>query len=77
LTNFNFQRLILTSILLAIKYNEDEYYSNEYYAKVGGISLREMNALETEFLLLINYSLFVDFDLFNKYKTYIENFSDE
>ena len=33
-------------MLLAIKYNEDDYYSNKYYARVGGISLCELNELE-------------------------------
>lgn len=38
-------RLLITSIVLAAKYNDDEFYKNVYYAKVGGISLEEMNML--------------------------------
>ena len=66
----------MTSVLLAIKYHEDEYYSNEYYAKVGGVSLKELNNLEKEFLQLIDFSLFVDKRLFNKYNSYINSFSE-
>jgi len=66
------KRLILTSILSAIKFNEDEYYTNEYFAKVGGISLKELNALEVEFLQLINFCLYVEKSLFIKYNSYIE-----
>ena len=41
LTNINIHRIILTSLVIAIKCNEDEYYSNSFYAKVGGITLKE------------------------------------
>lgn len=60
--------------LLAIKYNEDDYYSNEYYAKVGGVSLTEINLLEYESLKLIKHRLFVDADFFIKYKTYLNHY---
>ena len=46
LNSHNIHRIILASLMLAIKYNEDDYYSNEYYAKVGGIALKELNRLE-------------------------------
>ena len=46
LNSHNIHRIILASLILAIKYNEDDYYSNEYYAKVGGIALKELNRLE-------------------------------
>jgi len=29
--------------MVAIKFHDDDYYKNEYYAKVGGISLGEIN----------------------------------
>jgi len=32
--------------MIAIKYHDDEYFKNEYYAKVGGISKQEINCLE-------------------------------
>lgn len=46
--------------MVAIKYNDDDYYKNEFYAKVGGITLKEINALENEFLSLINFAFYVD-----------------
>ena len=42
----NIHRLILGCLILAIKYNEDVYFNNEYYAKIGGVSLDEINSLE-------------------------------
>lgn len=43
-------RIFITSVLLAAKYCDDIYFNNKYYARVGGISCSEMNALELEFL---------------------------
>ena len=60
LTYLNIHRLILACMILAIKFNEDDYYSNEYYAKVGGISMKEMNQLESNSLLLLDFNVFID-----------------
>jgi len=64
MTETNIHRLILTSCILAIKYNEDDYYSNEYYAKVGGITLQEANLLEAEFLGFLKFTIFIDEQIF-------------
>jgi len=64
-------RLLLTSVLVAIKYNEDDYYSNTYYAKIGGINLEEINKLEIAFLDMINWNLFIEHNFFNKYKSFL------
>jgi len=73
LTYFNIHKLILASMIIAIKYNEDEYYSTQFYAKLGGVSIAEINSLEYYFLKLIKYNLFVTEDLFNKYNDYISS----
>lgn len=65
---------MLTAILTAIKYNEDDFYSNTYYAKVGGISLQEINNLESEFLNLIKFNLWIDSEIFMKYQNYLEQY---
>jgi len=46
--NLNIHRLLVTSVMLAAKFFDDIYYSNAYYAKVGGIRIKEVNALETQ-----------------------------
>lgn len=68
-------RIILSYILIAIKYNEDDYFSNEFYSKVGGITLQELNVLEFESLLLIKHTLFVEKGFFYKYKLYLDQFA--
>ena len=73
LTENNIFKIYLTSIVLAIKYNEDYYDDNAYFSKVGGVSLTEMNDLEREFLTILDYKLFVNEDL---YKIYEDNFNE-
>jgi hypothetical protein len=74
LVDSNIHRVMFTGILLAIKYNEDDFYTNNYYSKVGGISINEMNSLEYEFVKLLKYSLFVKTLTYEKYKTYLYHY---
>ncbi len=60
--------------MLAIKYNEDDYYSNKYYAKVGGINLDELNSLEYNFLILLDFDVFIDEETYEKYKEQLNDF---
>eukprot|EP00831_Metopus_contortus_P051287 TRINITY_DN4304_c0_g1_i1.p3 TRINITY_DN4304_c0_g1~~TRINITY_DN4304_c0_g1_i1.p3 ORF type:complete len:134 (+),score=8.90 TRINITY_DN4304_c0_g1_i1:376-777(+) len=60
-------RLILVSVLMAIKYNEDFYFDNPFYARVGGIPTKEMNILEVNFHHLIQFDLFVDHEAYIQY----------
>lgn len=73
LTNLNIHRIILLSVVVAIKYNEDEFYSNSFYAKVGGITLKEFNVLEYKFLYSLDFYIFIDDEVFFKYKVHLEN----
>jgi len=58
-TDLTCHRLLLTSTMVAAKFHDDQYGSNEYFAKVGGIAVAEMNALEAEFLKLLDWKLYV------------------
>lgn len=48
-------RYLIIAIVLAIKYQDDDIYKNDYYAKVGGITMQELNDMEKEFLELLDY----------------------
>lgn len=65
--------MLFISVLVAIKFNEDDFYSNNYYSKVGGISLEETNKLEVAFVELIDYRLFVDEEVYRMYRNFILN----
>ena len=45
--------------MLAAKFFDDQYFNNAYYGKVGGVTCKEVNSLEIEFLFMINFNLFV------------------
>ena len=71
----NIHRIILGCLLLALKYNEDMYYTNKYYAEVGGLSLKEINDLEYFSFQLLDFNLYVSDDIYIKYKQYISNYT--
>ena len=39
LTYYNIHRILFASIIIAIKYNEDSFYDNKYYAEIAGITI--------------------------------------
>ena len=55
LDSYNIHRLIITAFTVATKFSQDVYFTNKRYAKVGGISDRELNKLELAFLDLLNW----------------------
>ena len=68
----NVYKLILISLVLAIKYNEEYFESNEFYGKVGGLKIKSINKLEIKVLKIMNYNLYVKQDL---YENYLSQFS--
>jgi len=66
-SSLNVHRLMITSIMLGAKFFDDQYFNNKYFGKVGGVSGREMNLLEIEFLFMINFDLFVETELYKVY----------
>jgi len=55
--------------MISAKFFDDKYYNNAYYARVGGISTKEMNTMELEFLYLVNFKLHVTPEVFEQYKS--------
>lgn len=72
--------MILAAFIVAIKYNEDRIYDNDFYSKVGGVTKKDLNKLEFNFLTLIGFNLFVDDETYKKYNDYFpddQEVSDE
>jgi len=63
----NYHRIYGIALLCACKYMEDDIFTNTYYAKIIGITLKELNSLEKIFLTNINYNLYITPKLFNEY----------
>lgn len=57
-------RLVLTSLLTASKFIDDNYDGNLRFAKVSNLSLREINLLEVELIFLINFDLHYQLDMY-------------
>ena len=74
LTEYNIHTILLISIIIAIKMNEDLIFTNDYYAKVAGISLKKFNKLEHEFLNMNKFTLYVDKALYEKYEQHLSSF---
>ena len=73
----NIHKIILSSFIVTIKFYEDDYYSLNYYAKLGGISKKEIINLEYDFLVLLDFNLYVEDDLFNKYNQNLNNLEND
>lgn len=60
LSGYNLHRLLMTAVVLAIKFHEHAWHSNKYYAQVGGIpSVEELNKMELMMLDILEYRLHV------------------
>mmetsp|Transcript_120911 Transcript_120911/g.240874 ORF Transcript_120911/g.240874 Transcript_120911/m.240874 type:complete len:218 (+) Transcript_120911:44-697(+) len=63
-------RLVLTSIMLATRFHDDEEelrYDNAFFAKVGGFRAAELATMERAFLQLMRWRLFVSVAEYNQY----------
>eukprot|EP00161_Ancyromonas_sigmoides_P001724 TRINITY_DN1149_c0_g2_i1.p2 TRINITY_DN1149_c0_g2~~TRINITY_DN1149_c0_g2_i1.p2 ORF type:complete len:216 (+),score=104.29 TRINITY_DN1149_c0_g2_i1:397-1044(+) len=71
LTPINAHRLLLVGSMIAQKLWTDIPYSNKYWAKISGMfELNDLNAMEAEFLVLINFQLPIEPELYRMYAAY-------
>ena len=77
LTYHSIHRIIFSAILISIKYNEDNYYDNKYYADIAGVKLKELQLLEYNFISLLHFNLFIQDEIYEKYKKYLFDFEQE
>ena len=52
-------RLLLLCVVLSSKFCDDRFKTNSYYARVGGVPVKELNVLEVELLQRLDYRLHV------------------
>ena len=78
LTYFNIHRILFSSLLISIKYNEDSFYNNTFYSQIAGVKPNELQLLEYTFLEYNDFNVFVkDFE-YKQYEKYlITNNSDK
>ena len=73
LTYYNIHRILFTSVLISIKYNEDSFYDNKYYSEIAGVKLKELKLLEYSFISMVNFKLYVSDEIYEKYQNYLDN----
>lgn len=70
----NIHRLCITCATLSVKVADDGYYSNKYYASIGGVDTAELNSLELELLHQIKWSTWISRPLYDAYIEVLEKF---
>lgn len=76
LTYYNIHRVLFGSILISIKFNEDSYYDNKFYAEIAGVKLKELKLIEESFFQLNDFNVYVDFQEYEQYTKYLEDFNE-
>jgi hypothetical protein len=73
LTPYNYQRFLLTAVMVASKTYDDFYASNKQWALVGDIELKELNALELDLLFSLKFHCTVTREEYDESRTAIED----
>lgn len=66
-SNLTIHRLVAASVVVGAKFLDDTYYSNAYYAKVCGVSVKHLNSLEVAMLKCVDWNLSITSDEFDYY----------
>jgi hypothetical protein len=72
INEYNIYKLFYISIIISIKMNQDIIYDNKYYAKILGVEPKELLILETNFLTLLNFNIYISNDSFQYYLDSLE-----
>ena len=70
------QRLVLVAAMEAVKYLEDVVCDNRHWASIGGLSLKELNALELLFLDAVSFNLSVRPEEYSRWAATVRAYHD-
>lgn len=66
-------RMLTTAMLLGSKFLDDNTFQNKSWSEVSGIPVRDLNALEYEWLAAADWHLYVNLDTSMDYKAWLDN----
>lgn len=66
-------RLLLTGMVVAAKTHDDRFYTNKFYARIGGVELQDLNLMEARFLKLLDWAVFVKPEEFKSFSCACES----
>ncbi|CAG8561888.1 3285_t:CDS:1, partial [Cetraspora pellucida] len=67
------RRMFIASLIIASKYLQDRNYSNSAWSKMCGLSVKDINEIESRFLILIDYNLFIKDNIFNNWTNFLRS----
>ncbi|CAG8752521.1 3266_t:CDS:1, partial [Racocetra fulgida] len=67
------RRMFLASLIIASKYLQDRNYANSAWSKISGLPVKDINAIERRFLILINYNLFIKDSTFKTWTNFLSS----
>lgn len=70
----NIYRLLLVSILVSIKFNEDFVVTGNTYAKIAGVSCADLNFLEYNLCTAMDFNFNIENDYYQQYFQYFSKF---
>ena len=71
LTHYNIHRILFSSLLVSIKYNEDSYFDNNFYSQIARVKPNELKLLEYTFLEYNDFNIYVKDDEYKQYEKYL------
>jgi hypothetical protein len=70
-------KILITCLMLADKFTDDNHYCNNFFAVVGGISLKEINKMEVRIMFILDFNFVVTPAEFNTHLDMILDFSQQ
>ena len=77
ITRNNIIRILLTTCLLSLKFNQDNIITNEAYSKIACVSMKDLQILEIHMYFKLKFSLMVQDSLYKKYYEYFKSHSQD
>ena len=74
LTHYNIHRILFSSVLVSIKFNEDSYFDNNFYSQIAGVKPNELQRLEYIFLELNDFNIFVEDIEYQQYEKHLSHY---
>lgn len=70
LNEYNIHTILFISIYVSIKFHEDISCKDDYFAKIGGLSLEEISKLSLIFICVLDYKLYINYEDYKRYENY-------
>ncbi|RKP35658.1 cyclin-domain-containing protein, partial [Dimargaris cristalligena] len=67
ISSLTVHRFLITAVTISAKAICDYYCTNTHYARVGGVSIQEMNSLEIELLNYLRWRVTAPFEVLQQY----------